>query len=65
MATEEEIELAEAVDRVLQSKSPKKLIVAGPGAGKTTLFRKLLETGSRETRREARTHLHQQSEGRP
>lgn len=45
-------ELEEAVQRVLRSTSPKKLIVAGPGAGKTTLFRKLLENtgGGRDDR---------------
>jgi len=43
MATTEELELDAAVKRVLESKSPKKLIVAGPGAGKTTLFQKLLD----------------------
>jgi superfamily I DNA/RNA helicase len=43
MATEEELELEAAVDRVLASRSPKKLVVAGPGAGKTTLFGKLLD----------------------
>lgn len=36
-------ELREAVDRVLESPSRKKLVVAGPGAGKTTLFKGLLE----------------------
>jgi hypothetical protein len=36
-------ELNRAVDRVLASKSAKRLIVAGPGAGKTFLFRKILE----------------------
>lgn len=37
-------ELDEAIERVLASKSRKKLVVAGPGAGKTTLFRKLLDS---------------------
>jgi superfamily I DNA/RNA helicase len=37
-------ELKEAIDRVLASKARKKLVVAGPGAGKTTLFRKLLDS---------------------
>jgi ATP-dependent DNA helicase UvrD/PcrA len=36
-------ELKAAVDKVIASTSQKKLVVAGPGAGKTTLFRKLLE----------------------
>ncbi len=44
MAHEHETELKEAIDRVVQSPSRKKLIVAGPGAGKTNLFRRLLET---------------------
>ena len=45
-------ELKEAIDRVLRSSSRKKLVVAGPGTGKTTLFRALLEpaSGSQETR---------------
>ena len=38
-----EQELREATDRILQSISRKKLVVAGPGTGKTFLFRKLLE----------------------
>src|SRR5437588_214444 len=38
-----ETELQEATDRILDSASRKKLVVAGPGAGKTTLFKKLLE----------------------
>src|ERR1043166_8201464 len=41
-------ELKEAVDRVLESPSRKKLVVAGPGAGKTTLFKKLLEAADGE-----------------
>jgi ATP-dependent DNA helicase UvrD/PcrA len=38
-----ESELKEAVESVLRSTSKRKLLVAGPGTGKTTLFRKLLE----------------------
>ena len=41
--TTEESELREAVQRIVDSKSAKKLIVAGPGAGKTTLFKELLK----------------------
>lgn len=45
-----ETELQAATGAVLKSKSKKKLVIAGPGAGKTTLFRKLLEqqNGGRE-----------------
>lgn len=45
-------ELKEAVDRVLSSTSRKKLVMAGPGAGKTYLFKKLLEQciGGRDER---------------
>ena len=45
-----ETELQEATEVVLKSTSRKKLVIAGPGAGKTTLFRKLLEQqeGARE-----------------
>ena len=38
-----ESELRAAIARILSSESRKKLIVAGPGTGKTTLFRKVLE----------------------
>jgi superfamily I DNA/RNA helicase len=41
-----EAEFQAAIDRIVQSKSPRKLVVAGPGTGKTTLFRKLLESAS-------------------
>jgi superfamily I DNA/RNA helicase len=43
MAEDVGAQLKEAIDRVLASKARKKLVVAGPGAGKTTLFRKLLD----------------------
>jgi len=39
----EEAELAAAIDAVLRSPSNKKLVIAGPGTGKTTLFKRLLE----------------------
>jgi len=47
-----ETELREAVDRILASKSRRKLVVAGPGTGKTTLFKKLLDAsaGDRDSR---------------
>ena len=41
-----EAELKEAIERVLKSPGQKKLVVAGPGTGKTTLFRKLLESSA-------------------
>jgi len=43
MSVDLQRELDEAVARVLDSQSRKKLVVAGPGAGKTFLFRKLLD----------------------
>jgi superfamily I DNA/RNA helicase len=42
--TPEEAELKAAIDAVVDSQSPKKLVVAGPGTGKTTLFRLILES---------------------
>lgn len=39
----EEAELRVAIEAVLSSLSDKKLVIAGPGTGKTTLFRQLLE----------------------
>jgi superfamily I DNA/RNA helicase len=38
-----ERELQEAIRRIIDSKSRRKLIVAGPGTGKTTLFKALLK----------------------
>jgi superfamily I DNA/RNA helicase len=49
--SEEEAELKAAVERVLSSPSPKKLVIAGPGTGKTTLFRQMLELASGEPNR--------------
>ena len=45
-------ELKNAIDRIIESHGRRKLVVAGPGAGKTTLFRKLLEAtpGNKYTR---------------
>jgi superfamily I DNA/RNA helicase len=50
--TPDEAEFQKAIERVLNSKSAKKLIVAGPGAGKTTLFKALLKAsrGERDER---------------
>jgi superfamily I DNA/RNA helicase len=48
MAPNLQAELKAATDRVLTSRSQKKLVVAGPGAGKTFLFRKLLEAAEGE-----------------
>ncbi len=47
MTTDEEFqaERKAALDRILQSGSPKKVIVAGPGTGKTFTFRQLLKDG--------------------
>lgn len=44
--TTEEAELNAAIESVLKSKNSKKLVIAGPGTGKTTLFKKLLESES-------------------
>src|SRR5437660_6628034 len=46
MMTPEEADLQAAIARVVTSKSAKKLIVAGPGAGKTTLFKALLKASA-------------------
>jgi len=45
-------ELEEVIQNVLRSHSRRKLVVAGPGTGKTTLFQRLLESapGNQETR---------------
>lgn len=39
----EEAEFRAAIEAVLQSPSRKKLVIAGPGTGKTTLFKQMLE----------------------
>jgi superfamily I DNA/RNA helicase len=39
----EEAEFRAAIEAVLQSPSRKKLVIAGPGTGKTTLFKRMLE----------------------
>lgn len=39
----EEVEFKAAVQAVLSSHSEKKLVIAGPGTGKTTLFKQMLE----------------------
>lgn len=52
MASNPEEELQGALERILRSSSPKKLVVAGPGTGKTYLFKRLLESlpGERDCR---------------
>lgn len=40
--TPEEKELRAAIDAILQSSAQKKLVIAGPGTGKTTLFKQIL-----------------------
>ena len=47
----ERTQLKAAIDRVLNSPSRKKLVVAGPGTGKTALFRKMLKLASGEPNR--------------
>jgi superfamily I DNA/RNA helicase len=39
----EEVELIAIIETVLSSPSKKKLVIAGPGTGKTTLFKRLLQ----------------------
>jgi superfamily I DNA/RNA helicase len=39
----EEVELQGAIEAILDSQSPKKLVIAGPGTGKTSLFKKILK----------------------
>lgn len=46
--SQEVIEHKMAVEAILKSDSPKKLVVAGPGTGKTALFRSMLEIASGE-----------------
>jgi len=52
MSDSVEQQLWDATQRILDSQSQKKLVIAGPGTGKTFLFRKLLETcpGSHDDR---------------
>ena len=40
--TKEEAELKAAFDAILLSTARKKLVIAGPGTGKTTLFKEIL-----------------------
>lgn len=46
MKEDVESQLKQAIDQILRSNSRRKLIVAGPGTGKTTLFRALLESSA-------------------
>jgi hypothetical protein len=49
--TDDEAELKAAIEAVLNSPSGKKLVIAGPGTGKTTLFRQMLELSSGQPER--------------
>ena len=40
---DEQVELKSVIDRILASSSRKRLVVAGPGTGKTRLFKRILE----------------------
>jgi superfamily I DNA/RNA helicase len=44
--SEEALELKTAVRQILESQSTKKVVIAGPGAGKTTLFKELLNNSA-------------------
>ncbi len=44
--TPEEVEFKAAIEAVLQSPARKKLVIAGPGTGKTTLFKQILKTAA-------------------
>jgi len=44
----EDVELRTAIQRILSSPSRKKLVVAGPGTGKTALFKELLRVADEE-----------------
>jgi len=50
LASDVEAELRAAISRILQSRSQRKLIIAGPGTGKTSFFRTLLEASSGDQR---------------
>jgi AAA domain len=46
--TEFRRELQVAIEKIVASKRPKKIVVAGPGAGKTSLFKTLLSESKKE-----------------
>jgi superfamily I DNA/RNA helicase len=48
LVSAEEAELRAAIEAVLRSPSRKKLVIAGPGTGKTRLFKEMLELASGE-----------------
>jgi superfamily I DNA/RNA helicase len=50
MADDLQKELDDAIEQIVESSSHRKLIVAGPGTGKTTLFRRVLEGGDKHQR---------------
>ncbi len=48
LLTPEEAELKAAIEAVLRSPARKKLVIAGPGTGKTTLFKQMLQLAAGE-----------------
>src|SRR5207245_1941614 len=46
MSNDQQRELDKAIEKIIRSQSRKRLIVAGPGTGKTRVYRKLLQSAA-------------------